>query len=69
MRNTYRLPVKPSLILRGLRTITLIENLLVAIRVYYTRSIKLHVLYTLGSRVRRNKATPCSSTLPISISV
>ncbi len=69
MRNACGLPIEPSLILRGLRTITPIENLLVAVHICHARSIKLHALHALGSRVRRNKAAPCSSTLPTSISV
>lgn len=69
IRNACGLPVEPSLVLRGLRTMTPIESLLVAVRVCHARSIKLHALHAPGPRVRRNKAAPCSSTLPTSISV
>jgi len=69
MRNACGLPIESSLVLRGLRTITPIENLLIAIYICHVRSIKLYTLHALDSRVRRNKAALCSSTLSTSIFV
>lgn len=69
MRNVYDLSIELSFILRNLRTITSIENLLMIVHICYVHSIKLHALHALNSRVRRNKAVSCSSTLSISIFV
>jgi len=66
MRNARGLPLEFLLVLR---TVTPIQNLLVTVHVCHARSIILDALHTLGSRVCRNKAAPCSSTLPTSISV
>lgn len=66
MRNACSLPIEPSLVLR---TITPIEILLVAVHICHARSIEIYALHALGSHVRRNKAAPCSSILPTSISV
>ena len=57
------------LVLRSLDTITPIGKLSVTVHVCHARSIKLHALRAPGSLVCRNKAAPCSSTLPTSISV
>lgn len=69
MRNACDLSIEFSLILRDLRTITSIENLLMTVHICHARSIKLHALYALDSRVRRNKAASCLSTLSTSIFV
>jgi len=69
MRNACGWPFEPSLVLRGQGTITPIGKLLEAVHVCHARSIKRHALHALDSRVCRNKAAPCSRTLPTSISV